>query len=412
MPGRTLSVARIFTAVTCAVFSAGAGTGLSACSATGGAGPDNSTSTAREGTRPMLYVGGESGIKWYSLKTPEGTLEMKGGLDYAYAATYFAKSPDGKFFYSVLRTVSEPMAQMAGKAFEGYIASYSVDQTTGDLKEISRISSFGDRPTYLSIDKTGKFLICANNLGHLQGNSIVTFPIGSDGKLGQPVQRLMTGIRAHQVRISANNKYVYVPNIDSDFISQFAFDENTGGLTPLNPATAPDDPTGAVKQAFGATLAGSRHLDFHPNGKWIYLSNEYAATVVTYKVNDDGTLTQMAPAVSGVPADFALRRWQSEIRVTPNGKWVYAGERVHESIALFAVDQTTGVPKFMGNTPTMGKTPRHFTLDPSGKWLIAGNQESSSLVVFKINDADGSLTMTAGPIDQPTPYVHLFVTLP
>jgi 6-phosphogluconolactonase len=360
----------------------------------------------------VLYVGGETGITWYDLRTPEGTLEMKSSLPYGYAATYFAKSRDGRFFYSVLRTISEPMAQMAGKPLEGYVASFSVDQSSGALTEIGRISSFGDRPTYLSIDKTGKFLLCANNLGHLQGNSIVVFPIGADGKLGQPVQRVMTGIRAHQVRISADNKYVYVPNIDSDFISQFGFDEKTGGLTPLTPASAPDDPTGAVMQPMLKPLAGARHLDFHPNGKWVYLSNEYAGTVVAYQVNDDGTLTQMAPAVSGLPSDFSLRKWQSEIRVTPNGKWVYAGQRVHESIAGFAVDQTSGVPTLLGHTPTMGKTPRHFTIDPSGQWLIAGNQESSSLVVFKINDADGSLTMTAGPIPQPTPYVHLVMLLP
>jgi 6-phosphogluconolactonase len=364
--------------------------------------------------RTMLYVGGEGNITWYRLQEPEGTLEMKGSLTYPLAATYLARSADGKFLYSVLRTINEAQQQMAGQALEGFMATFSIDQTTGALTEIARISSFGDRPTYVSIDKTGKFLLLANNLGHLQGHSIIVYPIQADGTLGQPVQRLMTGIRAHQIRVSANNRYVYVPNIDSDTVSQLSFDDKTGLLTPLNPATVADDKANAPTMMNGMVLAGARHLDFHPNGRWVYLSNEYAATVVTFAVNDDGTLKQVGPAVSGLPTDYAStsRKWQSEIRVTPNGKWVYAGQRVHETIAVFAIDQATGAPHLMQNAPTLGKTPRHFTIDPGGTWLIAGNQESSSLVVFRINDADGSLKMTAGPLPQPAPYVHLFVTLP
>ena len=117
------------------------------------------------------------------------------------------------------------------------------------------------------------------------------------------------------------------------------------------------------------------------------------------------------PSVSGVPSGFSMRKWQSEIRVAPSGRFFYAGQRVHESLAIFSVDEQTGALTLKENVPTMGKTPRHFTLDPSGKWLVAGNQESSSMVVFRVNETDGSLNMTAGPMMQPTPYVHLFVML-
>ena len=279
------------------------------------------------------------------------------------------------------------------------------------LTEIARISSAGDRPTYISIDKTGKYALIANNLGHLQGNSIVVYPIQADGKLGPPLQKLMTGIRAHQIRVHPNNKYVYVPNIDSDTVSQFAFNEGTGALTPLEPATALTDKLNAVPIG-GVMLAGARHLDFHPNGRWMYLSNEYSATVTAFTINSNGTLTMLPPTVSGVPSDFTMRKWQSEIRVEPSGRFVYAGERVHESLAIFEIDQKSGALSLKAHQPTMGKTPRHFTLDPAGKWLVAGNQESNSMVVFQINASDGSLKMTAGPMTQPTPYVHLFVMLP
>jgi 6-phosphogluconolactonase len=146
------------------------------------------------------------------------------------------------------------------KPLEGYIASFSVDRQSGALTELARRPAEGDRPTYLTIDGTGKFLFTANNLGHLVGESVAVFPIQGDGTLGDPVQKLRTGVRAHQIRVHPGNKYVYVPNIDSDNISQFAFDETSGRLTPLDPAVVSVEP-----------MQGPRHLDFHPNGKWVYV---------------------------------------------------------------------------------------------------------------------------------------------
>ncbi len=364
--------------------------------------PESTTDPAREGTRPMLYVGGEGNINWYSLDEKAGTLEKKGGLTYPHAATFFAKSADGKFFYALLRTINEMAQTMAGKALEGFVATYTIDQGTGALTEIGRRSSEGDRPTYITIDKTGKFALVANNLGHMVGNSITVFPIASDGLLGEPVQKIkMTGIRAHQVRVSLDNKFVYVPNIDSDDISQYAFDAKTGQLTPLDP------PAATVDKMFGP-----RHLDFHPNGKWLYLSNEYAANVTAYSINANGTLTQIGGAVSGVPADFTMRKWQSEIRVAPSGRFVYAGERVHETLAIFEVNQSNGELTLKHNEPTLGKTPRNFALTSNGRFLVVGNQESSSLVLYRVNTGNGMLEKLAGPMEQSTPYVHLFHTLP
>jgi 6-phosphogluconolactonase len=280
------------------------------------------------------------------------------------------------------------------------VATFTVDQSTGALKEVGRVSSRGDRPTYITIDKTGRWALVANNLGHLVGHSIAVFEIKPDGKLAEAKQFHMTGVRAHQIRIHPSNKYVFVPNIDSDTISQFLFDASTGKMTPNK------TPTVSVE-----TMSGPRHLDFHPNGKWLYLSNEYAATVMSFKVNDDGTLTRFH-TVSGLPADYTGKKWQSEIRVTPNGRFVYAGERSHESIATFEINQQDGKLTFRGNEPTMGKTPRNFVLSPDGKWMIVGNQESNSLVTFGVDPNKGSLSMAFGPLEQSTPYVHMFLTLP
>jgi 6-phosphogluconolactonase len=354
------------------------------------------------GARRMLYVGSEGAITWYALDQSNGALDKKGSLDVGYTASFLARSKDNRVLYALLRTVNEMQRQMVQMMpLEGFVASFSIDQSTGALKEIGRLPSYGDRPTYIILDQTGKYVLVANNLGHLVGNSIAVFPINSDGTLGEPIQRLNTGIRAHQIRVHPNNKWVYVPNIDSDNVSQFQFDDKTGMLTAMTPAAATVP-----------AMQGPRHLDFHPSGKYVYLSNEYGATVTTFSVKDDGTLVEVPPAVSGLPADFALRKWQSEIRVAPSGRFVYAGERVHETIAIFEVNAQTGGLTLKGHQPTLGKTPRNFMLDPSGTWMVVGNQESNSLISLRIDKATGGLTQAFGPVDQPTPYVHLFVSLP
>jgi 6-phosphogluconolactonase len=370
------------------------------------------------GTRPFVYVGSEGNINWYEVDPASGKLANEGHLDLGLTAAFMTRSADNKHFYALLRTIDETMPPL-----QGFVASYSVDQKTGALKQTARVDAMGDRPTYVTIDKTGKWLLVANNLGHLRGHSVVVFALEPDGKVGAVKQTLMTGIRAHQIRVHPSNKWVYVNNIDSDTISQFKFDETTGKLTPNDPATvsvAPDPlpteprpPAGPGMPAMGYT--GPRHLDFHPNARWIYLSNEYAATVMAFKINDDGTLTRFQE-ISGLPADYTGRKWQSEIRVHPSGKFVYAGERSHESIATFAIDQQTGKLTFKGNTPTMGKTPRNFALTLDGKWMVVGNQglmtDPGNLVLFSINQDSGKLTVADGPMMQATPYVHVFVMLP
>jgi hypothetical protein len=175
-------------------------------------------------------------------------------------------------------------------------------------------------------------------------------------------------------------------------VSQFRFDDKTGMLTAMTPAAATVP-----------AMQGPRHLDFHPSGKYVYLSNEYGATVTTFSVKDDGTLVEVPPAVSGLPADFTARKWQSEIRVAPSGRFVYAGERVHETIAIFEVNAQTGGLTLKGHQPTLGKTPRNFMLDPSGTWMVVGNQESNSLISLRIDKATGGLTQAFGPVDSRRP---------
>jgi 6-phosphogluconolactonase len=400
-------------------------------------------------TRTFLYVGGDGNITWYSVNSGNGHLRKEGSLEYPLSASWIARSADDRFLYALLRTTNEAAATMAMTPLEGYIQAYSIDQNTGALKEIGkRFSSHGDRPTYLTIDKTGKWALVANNLGHLVGNSLAVFPIKPDGTLGDAVQTINAGtdpdnmgmpfVRSHQIRLDPTNRFAYVPNIDSDNVSQFKFDARTGKLTPNDPPAlaipSPGYATTSTSPTAPKAGIGPRHLDFHPNGKWAFLSTEYGAQVVPLSINADGTLKIMHESVSGLPDDYSrdpMDKWQSEIRVHPSGHFLYVGERARtpmvtdQTVAILEIDQKTGAVIRKGNEPTLGKTPRNLALDPSGTWLAVGNQDPAkptevpappfpftSVVVYRIDQKTGMPRKAFGPLEQKNPFVLLFVMLP
>jgi 6-phosphogluconolactonase len=401
------------------------------------------------GAHLMIYAGGDGNITWYSMNQTDGTLHREGAIAYPLTAAWITRSADNKHLYALLRTTNEAAAMMAMAPFEGYIQAYSIDQSTGALAEIgTRWPSHGDRPTYVTLDKTGKWALVANNLGHLVGKSLAVFPVKADGTLGDAVQTLNAGsdpsnmnlpyVRSHTIRLDPSNRYAYVANIDSDNISQFKFDAATGKLTPNDPATIsipnPPFPTTSSSPTNAKMGIGPRHLDFHPTKPWAYLSTEYGAQVVHLHINGDGTLTMMPPPVSGLPASYSSDpgdKWQSEIRIHKSGKFLYVGERARtamvteQTIGLFTVDQATGAITHQANVPTLGKTPRNLALDPGGNWLVVGNQDPAkptdlpapmypftSLVTFKIDQKTGMLTRAFGPVEQQNPFVVLFVLLP
>jgi 6-phosphogluconolactonase len=362
--------------------------------------PSATSPTEPPGPRSFLYVGNEGSVTWLAADARTATLEKKGSVDLGLTAAFMVGSSDGKHLYALLRTIDEMKQQAQGKPLEAYAASFAVDEETGALREIGRVPSGGDRPTYITLDRTNRFALVANALGHLVGDPVTVLPVRPDGSLAPAQSPIKTGMGAHQVRVHPSNRYVYVPNYWSDYVYQLRFDEKTGQLTPNNPPTVPVE--------MGAQ---PRHLDFHPNGRWVYLSLEFTAMVKVFAVNDDGTLRELQ-TISGLLPTYTGRKWQSEIRVAPSGKFVYVGERVDESLAIFSIDQQTGLLTLKGHQATYGKTPRNFVLDPTGTFLVVGNQESNSLVTFRIDPSTGDLTKTFGPMDLPTPYVHTFLTLP
>jgi 6-phosphogluconolactonase len=258
------------------------------------------------------------------------------------------------------------------------ISSYRIDPRTGDLSLIGDIPLPTD-PCYLSTDRTGRFLLSA----YYEGRGIAVHPIGADGAAGDPpVERRETARGAHCFQTDPSNRFAFVPHIAGrgpNEIWQFRFDDATGRLTPnATPKAIPEEPV------------GPRHFCFHPTKPMVYFSNEQGCSVTAYRFDASaGTLTTMQ-TVSTLPAGYTGQNSCAQIRIAPSGKFLYAPNRGHNSIACFTVDAATGLLTPNGHAASE-PVPRAFNLDPAGNFLYAAGLESGRLAAYRIDASTGAL---------------------
>jgi 6-phosphogluconolactonase len=205
------------------------------------------------------------------------------------------------------------------------------------------------------------------------------------------------------VYASPDNRFVLAADLGLDHVMVYRLDAATGTLTPNQPPFA--------------TLApgsGPRHLAFGKDGKFVYVLSEMLATVTTFRYGAAaGSLEQLhrgaqAQTISMLPGDYTGPKSGAEIAVHPNGKFLYASNRVHNSIAIFRIDADSGALTAAGNVSTQGKTPRNFAIDPTGAFLLAANQDSGSIVVFRIDPATGALTPSGDVLQVGSPVCVVF----
>jgi 6-phosphogluconolactonase len=258
------------------------------------------------------------------------------------------------------------------------ISSYRIDQRSGELALIDMISLPTD-PCYMSMDRKGRFLLSA----YYEGRGVTIHAIGSKGAAGDPpVERRETARGAHCFQTDPSNRFAYVPHIAGrgpNEIWQFRFDEQTGHLTPNTPPKMiPEQPV------------GPRHYCFHPSKDMLYFSNEQGCSVTAYQCDTvAGTLSALQ-TISTLPEGYTGQNSCSQIRITPSGKFLYAPNRGHNSIACFAVDPSTGLLTALGQAPSE-QIPRAFNLDPDGKFLYAAGLESGRLAAYRIEQDSGRL---------------------
>jgi 6-phosphogluconolactonase len=300
--------------------------------------------------------------------------------------------PTGKFLYAVAE----------GKA--GQVKAFSINPKTKKLKLLNQRSSTGAAPCHISLDKNGKNLLVAN---YSSGN-VAVFPIQSDGSLGEVsstmqhhgsgITRRQKGPRAHSINLSPDNRFAYVTDLGLDKIMIYKFDVKTGVLK------ANDPPFVKLKPG-----AGPRHLSFHPNGRFAYVINELDETITVFGYNTQtGALTEIQH-ISTLPSDFKGVSWCAEVRVHPNGKFLYGSNRGHDSIVTYRIDPVNGKLKLLGFQNKGIDNPRNFNIDASGKYCLVGNQDNDTVLLFKINQQTGLLEPTAHSLNIGKPICIRFL---
>lgn len=352
--------------------------------------------------RGPSYVRNPSGkgISAYRLNLETGAAELLGVTEGIDNPTFVDVARDG----ISLSAVSE-----VGSWFEGDISAYGIDYATGALTYLSKQPTRGDSTAFNSHDGTGRYAAIANYSGlpaeAKPNQSIAIYPRAEDGTLLPPVSEARhhgTGPdterqdrpHAHCVRWSPDNRFVVVADLGIDQLVIYKFDAATGALEPHGETQLPPG-------------SGPRHFRFHPTLPFAYCVNELTCTLASLGFDaEQGTFSVLA-IESTIPHPVPGNSG-SAIDIAAGGKHLYVGNRGHDSIAGFAIDQATGIARLIGTTPCGGKVPRDFAFDPSGTVLAVANQESNLISLFRYEPANGALTSFGNAIPTGSPTVVAF----
>jgi 6-phosphogluconolactonase len=287
----------------------------------------------------------------------------------------------------------------------GAISAFAIDHKTGKLTLLNQVSSRGEGPCHVALDKSGKYVLVAN----YDSGTVAAFPVLSDGRLGEaatvvqhrghgPNAERQEGPHAHEIQLAPDNRFAVAADLGLDELLVYRFDSAKGMLS------ANDPPSAKVE-----TGAGPRHFVLHPTGKFVYALNEMGGSVTAFAYDARGGSLRHLQTISTLPADFKGKNESAEIVADASGKFLYASNRGPDDIAVFAVQKGKGTLRLVEHIPTKGKTPRNFVIDPSGRYLLAANQDSNNIVVFRIDAKTGRLTATGQVLDVPSPVCVTFV---
>ncbi len=314
--------------------------------------------------------------------------------------SFVAIHPNGRNLYAV----SELSGQGGQPA--GAVTSFSIDRQSGRLTELNKVSSKGNGPCHLNVDKTGRALVVAN----YGSGSVAAMPVRPDGSLGEAASfiehkgssvnpKRQQGPHAHSVNISFDNRFVVAADLGLDQVLVYRFDPARASLAPNDPAFTKVQPG-----------AGPRHFTFHPNGRFAYVINEIHSTVTAFTYDRRRGAFSELHTVSTLPADFKGDNSTAEVVAHPSGKFLYGSNRGHNSITVFRID-ATGKLALTENVSTGGRVPRNFAIDPTGQWLLAANQETDNVAVFAIDKTSGRLKATGQTLKVDTPVCVRYVSL-
>ncbi|WP_236621993.1 lactonase family protein [Novipirellula maiorica] len=304
---------------------------------------------------------------------------------------FLAMHPNGSVLYAV--------GDVGGTAS---VAAFKIDGSgkAAKLTLLNSVAIDDGGAAHVAVDSQGKMLLTAQ----YGSGSVAAFSLSDDGSIDKRtslmkheggsriVPKRQEAPHAHWAGFSPDQRFAFVPDLGLDKVMIYKVDTDTATLKPHGFGQAP-------------LGGGPRHMKFHPNGKWIFLLNELDLSVTVFDYDaENGTMTpkQTIPTVSKSELAKELFKSASEIRVHPNGNFVYSANRGHDTITVFKVNSESGELSVIEREPIRGATPRNFNLDPSGRWLLAAGQNSHTLASFAVDPQTGELTYNQNVVHAPS----------
>jgi 6-phosphogluconolactonase len=350
------------------------------------------------------YTGSDGrgeGIYLFDFDPATGGLSNRSLAAATPSPTWIALHPSKRFLYA------------ANELKNGAVTAFALDPAAGALLQLNTVSSHGASPCYLSFDASGKFALVANYMS----GTIAVLPIQSDGSLGEATDVVQhtgsTGApratdspagsfsstghdapHAHFIQSDQQGHFVLACDLGQDRIYTYRFDAAAGKLSIASTTSI-------------AAGDGPRHLAFHGNGRWVYAITEQASIVILFDYDAKTGALRQRQTVSALPEGFAGTSYGSEILIHPNGKWLYAANRLHDTVAVFSIG-TDGRLTRAGETSTFGDYPRLCSIDPSGRFFFVCDQRSDAITSFRIHPQTGLLAFTGSYTAVGTPACLIF----
>lgn len=340
--------------------------------------------SAQPGSNDIIYAGtssarGSKGIYVLEFDRKQGKLKELQTLTEGSGPGFLALSPDRKFLYSIYGKGTLGDGKSA-------VMSFKIDPASGFLTKLNEQSAEGKGSAHISIDPKGRYAYVSN---YGEG-SITVLPINNDGTLAKASEHIrhtgksidpdrQTKPYPHSAIPSADGKFLYVSDLGTDKIMIYQVLEGAK----LKPASVP----------FADVVAGSgpRHFKIHPNGKLAYSVGEMSNTIVGFRVNKKTGALSTIERLNMLPEGFKDVSYASDVHFSPDGKFIYASNRGHESLVIYSVNAKSGKLTLVGHEPTGGKHPRNFMMDRKGEFVLVGNMNTDNVVVFNRDKETGKL---------------------
>jgi len=361
-------------------------------------------------TQVDLPPGNGRGIHLFQVDRRTGTMTPAGVQESGTSPSCLVLNAAGTRLYSANET------DRVGEGNQGTVSAFAIGRPDGRLTLLNTVPSGGAGPTYVSLHPSGKFVFVANYFG----GSVAVLPLLPDGRLGAatdikhdagkvgPTRSALAPsgsfafsghdrTHAHMIQADPSGRFVLHVDLGLDRIYVWKFDPEGGGLT-ANDRAAVSLPPGD----------GPRHFFFHPNGRWCYSLQEEASNIVLFDYDGRKGELSSRQTLSSLPPGFTGSSFGSEILVSADGRFVYAGNRLHDSIGIFSVGKT-GELTFVGEEWTHGNYPRSFQFDPTGRFLYCCNQRADHVTTFRVERKTGRLNFTGQytPVGNPSCIVFL-----